>query len=191
MKTTLAANLKVLATTALVLTFGVAAGYAQDNEVRMKSSGPELVTAVNQGTNTTTCEEKLAGDGSLGHFTYRGLRADSNSFTITNACPNGNLAVTTGAGIFRFDDGSLMSVNITGGSICIDANELGHLTETYQVTGGTGRFQNATGELSHTATLNVILFDASSNPLLLTHTGWFSGTVVGAAGERDVRPQQQ
>jgi hypothetical protein len=191
MKTTLAANLRILATAALVLTFGVAAGNAQDNEVRMKSSGPELVTAVNQGTNTTTCEEKLEGDGSLGHFTYRGLRADSNNFTITNACPNGNLAVTTGAGIFRFSDGSLMSVNITGGSICIDANYFGHLTETYQVTGGTGRFQNATGELSHTATLNVILSDASNNPLLLTHTGWFNGTVVGAGGEWDVRPQQQ
>lgn len=175
----------------MMLLFGVAAGYAQNNPVTMQSSGPELVTAFNVQGSTTTCEEKLTGNGSLGEFSYRGLRADSNDFTITDACPNGNLAVTGGAGIFRFSDGSLMSVNITGGSICIDANQLGHLTETYQVTGGTGRFQNATGQLSHTATLNVVLFDASGNPLLLTHTGKFDGTLIGVAGDQGAQGQQQ
>lgn len=205
MKTTPVCNLKNLATMALAVTFGVAAGYAQDNAAKMKpsgsevvtpfnfqanaptwkSSGPEVVTAFNLQTNTTTCEEKLTGQSSLGDFTYDGLRADSNNFTITDACPNGNLPVTSGAGIFRFSDGSLMSVNITGGAICIDANELGHLTETYQVTGGTGRFGNATGELSHSATLNVVLFDALGNPLLLTHTGQFDGAVAGVTGAED------
>jgi hypothetical protein len=183
MKTAVVWNVKNFATMALMLTFSAVAGYAQHNPVKMNSSGPEVVTAFNVQANTTTCDEKLTGDGSLGEFTYSGLRADWNNVTITNACPNGNLAVASGAGIFRFRDGSLMSVNITGGSICIDANQLGHLTETYQVTGGTGRFSNATGELSHTATLNVVLLDASGNPLLLTHTGWFDGTIVGVAEE--------
>jgi hypothetical protein len=191
MKTTLVCNLKNLATMALILTFGVAAGYAQDDAVKMKSSGPEVVTAFNLQTNTTTCEEKLTGDGSLGHFTYDGMRADSNNFTITDACPNGNLPVTSGAGIFRFSDGSLMSVNITGGAICIDANQLGHLTEMYQVTGGTGRFSNATGELSHSATLNVVLFDALGNPLLLTHTGQFDGAIARVAEGQGAEDQQQ
>jgi hypothetical protein len=183
--------MKRMVTVVLMLLFGLAAGYAQNNPVKMKSSGPELVTALNVQGNTTTCEEKLTGDGSLGQFTYRGLRADSNNFTITDACPNGNLPVAGGAGIFRFQDGSLMSVNITGGAICIDANQLGHLTETYQVTGGTGRFQKATGELSHTATLNVVLFDASGNPLLLTHTGGFDGTIIGVAAGEGGQGQQQ
>ncbi|MDE3136216.1 MAG: hypothetical protein KGL59_06560 [Acidobacteriota bacterium] len=162
---------------------GAVGVYAQQHDPTMQSSGPEFVTAYNVQENTTTCEEKLAGEGSLGQFTYRGLRVDSNDFTVTDACPNGNLQVAGGAGIFRFSDGSLMSVNVTGGSICIDANELGHLTETYQVTGGTGRFQNATGALSHTATLNVVLSDLSGNPVLLTHTGEFNGTVIGAAAQ--------
>ncbi len=176
--------MKRLVTVILMFLFSVAAGYAQDSSVKMQSSGPEMVTAYNVQVNTTTCEEKLAGNGSLGQFTYRELRVDSNNFTVTDACPNGHLQVTGGEGIFRFSDGSLMSVNITGGSICIDANQFGHLTETYQVSSGTGRFQKATGELSHTATLNVVLSDASGNPLLLTHTGTFDGTIIGVAGSK-------
>jgi hypothetical protein len=183
MKTKAVWNMKNFAIMALMLMFSVAAGYAQHNPVKMTSSGPEVVTAFDVQANTTTCDEKLAGDGSLGEFTYSGLRADWNNVSITNACPNGNLGVASGAGIFRFRDGSLMSVNITGGAICIDANQLGHLTETYQVTGGTGRFSNATGQLSHTATLNVVLLDASGNPLLLTHTGQFDGTILGVTEE--------
>ena len=183
--------MKRMLTIVLMLLFGVAAGYAQDSSVKMQSSGPELVTAFNVQVNTTTCEEKLAGSGSLGHFTYRGLRVDSNNFTVTDACPNGYLQVTGGEGIFRFSDGSLMSVNITGGSICIDANQLGHLTETYQVSSGTGRFQKATGDLSHTATLNVVLSDASGNPLLLTHAGEFDGTIIGVAASQGAQSQQQ
>ena len=171
--------MKRMVTVVMMVLFSVAAGYSQNNPVKMQSSGPELVTAYNVQVNTTTCEEKLAGNGSLGQFTYRGLRADSNNFTVTDACPNGYLQVTGGEGIFHFSDGNLMSVNITGGSICIDANQLGHLTETYQVSSGTGRFRKATGELSHTATLNVVLSDASGNPLLLTHTGQFDGTIIG------------
>lgn len=168
-------------TVVLMLLFGVGAGYAQKNPVKMQSFGPELVTAFNVQGNTTTCEEKLTGSGSLGQFTYRGLRADSNNFTITDACPNGLDPVMGGTGMFRFSDGSLMSVSITGGSICVDAHQVGHLTETYEVTSGTGRFQHAAGELSHTATLNAVLSDASGYPLLLTHTGTFDGTIIGVA----------
>lgn len=155
----------------------------QDNTVTMKSSGPEIVTAFNVSGDPDTCEEKLTGNGSLGQFTYDGMRADHFAGT-TNACPNGYLPVDGGEGIFRFSDGSLLPVQITGGSICIDANFLGHLTETYQVTatGGTGRFKNASGELSQTGTLNVVLLDTSGNPLLLTHTGKFDGTMSGEAG---------
>lgn len=167
-----------------VLLVGVATGYAQDNSVKMKYSGSELTTAsLLQGPDTVIAgEEKLAGNGSLGQFTYRAMRGDDvTTLTITDACPNGDIPVTEGEGIFRFSDGSLMTVQITGGSICIDANELGHLTETYQVTGGTGRFTSASGELSLKGTLNVVLSDASANPLLLTNVGEFDGTVNGVA----------
>ncbi|HEV2388742.1 MAG TPA: hypothetical protein VGS20_15980 [Candidatus Acidoferrales bacterium] len=179
--------MKRMVTVVLMLLLGVVAGYAQQNPVRMKYSGSELTTAfLLQGPDTIIAgEEKLAGDGSLGQFTYRAIRGDDvTTLTITDACPNGNIPVTEGEGIFRFSDGSLMTVEITGGAICIDASQIGHLTETYQVTGGTGRFQNATGELSLNGTLNVVLNDASGNPLLLTNTGEFDGTVIGVAGSK-------
>lgn len=165
---------------------------AQQNPVKMKYSGSELTTAFLLKGNTVAGEEKLAGSGSLGQFTYRALRGDDlNDLTITDSCPNGNIPVTTGAGIFRFSDGSLMTVNITGGTICVDANQVGHLTETYQITGGTGRFKNASGDLSLRGTLNVILSDVFGNPLLLTNTGEFDGTVVGVAEGHGAQGQQQ
>ena len=182
--------MKGMVIVALVLLFGVVA-YAQDNQdntVKTKYSGSELTTAfLLQGPDTVIAgEEKLGGNGSLGQFTYRALRGDDvTTLTITDACPNGNIPVTEGEGIFRFSDGSLMTVQITGGSICVDANQIGHLTETYQVTGGTGRFKSATGELSLEGTLNVVLNDASGNPLLLTNVGKFDGTVRGVAQQKD------
>lgn len=177
--------MKHMALVVLMLLLGVVSGDTQDNTVKMKYSGSELTTAfLLQGPDTVIAgEEKLAGNGSLGQFTYRAMRGDDvTTFTITDACPNGNIPVTEGEGIFRFGDGSLMTVQITGGSICIDANQIGHLTEAYQVTGGTGRFKSASGELSLKGTLNVVLSDASGNPLLLTNTGNFDGTVIGVAG---------
>ncbi|HLH05809.1 MAG TPA: hypothetical protein VKW78_01085 [Terriglobales bacterium] len=178
--------MKRTVTVVLMLLFGASASYAQQNPVKMKYSGSELTTTYNLAGNMFSGEEKLAGDGTLGRFTYRALRADGDNVPITDACPQGNISVLKGAGIFRFDDGSLMTVNITGGAICIDANGLGHLTETYQVTGGTGRFRNATGELSLKGTLNVVLLDVTGQtPLLLTNIGMFDGTVLGVAEHQD------
>lgn len=180
--------MKYIATLTLMFLLAIPAVYAQENPVKMTYSGSELTTAfLLQGPDTVIAgEEKLAGNGSLGQFTYRALRGDDvTTLTITDACPNGNIPVTEGEGIFRFSDGSLMTVQITGGSICIDANQIGHLTETYQVTGGTGRFKRASGDLSLAGTLNVVLSDASGNPLLLTNIGKFDGTVLGVAQQKD------
>ena len=47
-------------------------------------------------------------------------------------------------GVLRSPDGSLLQLNLTGGSDCIDF-AAGHALciRIYQVIGGTGRFQNA------------------------------------------------
>jgi hypothetical protein len=184
--------MKRMTTVLLLFLFGAAVGYAQGDSVKMNYSGSELTTTFNINGNQYAGEEKLAGAGSLGAFSYRALRADSNNVTITDACPNGNIPVTGGAGIFRFSDGSLMTVNITGGAICVDANQIGHLVETYQVAGGTGRFKNATGELNLEGTLNVVLLDVTGQtPLLLTNTGKFEGTIIGVAERQETQDQQQ
>ena len=82
-------------------------------------------------------------------------------------------------------------VNITQGGDCIDlvANQ-GHCTLTLQITGGTGRFNGASGSLTLTETALPVLADASNNPVLTTETGELTGTVSGLAiddGGRDVR----
>ena len=96
-----------------------------------------------------------------------------------------------GGGVFRFQDGSLLKVAITGGAYCIDLADLtapvGHLTVTYQITGGTGRFKGASGALTLNSTLTPVVFAADNSVKLVTNTGTFEGTVFGAAldDERD------
>jgi hypothetical protein len=197
------ATMKRMVIVVLMLLFGVAAGYAQQNPVKMKSSGSERTVPFNVNGSTFGGEETLTGGGSLGQFTYLGLRADSNNVTTTDACPDGDIPVVGGAGIFRFSDGSLMSANITGGDICIDANGIGHLTDTYQVTGGTGRFQKVTGELLDTPVpapylghLDVIETDGSAatrsqpNALIVISTG-FSSLHARSVGNDRARKEQK
>ena len=58
---------------------------------------------------------------------------------------------------------------------------VGHLQETYQITGGTGRFEGANGSLELTATLKALLYDTSNSAVFLTITGESDGTILGAA----------
>jgi hypothetical protein len=177
------ATMKHLATLALTLNLGVVGIYAQQKPVKMAYSGSNVATTINLQDGTVTDEELFAGKGALGPFTYRELHADAISPQPSSTCTSGPyFPVVAGAGVFRFQDGSLMTVSTTEGAICVDlTTELGHLTETYQITGGTGRFKAASGTLTLTATLSVVLFDASGNPELLTNTGEFEGTVLGFA----------
>lgn len=183
-----------IASLVLMLNLGVEGVYAQQNPVKMHYSGSNVATTINLQDGTVTDEELFAGNGALGAFTYRELHADTDSPQPSSTCFSGPyFLVVAGAGVFRFQDGSLMTVNVTEGAICVDLTTfLGHLTETYQITGGTGRFKGATGTLKLTGTLNVVLSDASgNNPKLLTNTGEFEGTVVGVAVAEDGQDQQQ
>jgi hypothetical protein len=47
----------------------------------------------------------------------------------------------------------------------------------YQVTGGTGRFQGASGNMTMTATIAAVLRNASNAPALLINYGEFEGTL--------------
>ena len=184
--------MKYLATLVLMLNLGVAGVHAQQNPVKMNYSGSNVATTINLQNGTVTDEQLLAGKGALGAFTYRELHADTTSPQPSSTCSGPYFLIVTGAGVFRFQDGSLMTVNVTEGAICVDLTTfLGQLTETYQITCGTGRFKGATGTLTLTGTLNAVLSDASGNPELLTNTGKFEGTVLGVAlGEdgEDERP---
>jgi len=85
-----------------------------------------------------------------------------------------------GAGVLRFQDGSLLKINLTQGADCIDLAALqGHCTLTLQITGGTGRFKDALGVLTLTERNPPVLADALNNPVFLASTGYFTGTLSG------------
>jgi hypothetical protein len=175
--------MKYIPTVVLMFWLGVPAVHAQQKPVTMKYSGSNVATTIDlgAGNGAVTDEELFAGNGALGQFTYRELHADGFSSTPPDNCSattNLFFQIFSGSGVFRFQDGSLMTVNVTGGGICADITlPTGQLTETYQITGGTGRFKSASGNLTLTGTLLPILSDPSGNPKLLTNTGEFEGMV--------------
>jgi len=67
---------------------------------------------------------------------------------------------------------------------CIDFAALqARCTMTFQITGGTGRFKDASGMVTLTETVVPVLADASNNPVFFAATGEFTGTVSGVAME--------
>jgi hypothetical protein len=174
--------MKHIATVALMLNLSVAAIYAQQKPVHMTFSGTNVATTINLQPGTVTDETHLAGKGTLGAFTFRELHADGPSPQPPAGCSGPSFAVVAGAGVFRFQDGSLLIVTVMGGSGCVNlAAASAALTVNYQVGGGTGRFTGASGNLTMTATIAPILFNASNAPALLTNTGEFKGTIFGVA----------
>ena len=154
---------------------------SREHPIKMTFSGSIIPTTLVVQPNSITDEELLAGHGSLGSFTFRKLRTDDTvpqSFGVCGSGVGPNLRVAAGGGVFRFEDGSLLTVVITEGALCIDFDHMvGNLTESYQITGGSGRLAGATGTLQATGTLHAVLFSASNAAVLLTNTGAFTGTV--------------
>src|SRR5262249_17757219 len=142
-------------------------------------------TAINLNQpNTNNSEQNLAGNSTLGLFTFRIVRATAAAPQPSSACSSGpyfpNVA---GAGLFSFQDGSLLKVSLGEGGDCIDLIQReGHCTMTFKITGGTGRFKDASGVLTLTETA-VSVPDASSNPIFFTETGEITGTISGLSRE--------
>jgi len=181
---------------ALMLNVGVTSVYAQPGRPvnvheKMTFSGNAGPSTINLNQpNTSTVEENVAGDGPLGPFTFRNVSATANSPYPSSTCSGLFFPRVAGAGILRFQDGSLLTVNLTQGGDCIDLVHLvGHCTLTFQISGGTGRFRDASGVLTLTETAHPVLADAFSNPVFFTETGHLTGTVSGIAEEeaRDER----
>jgi hypothetical protein len=179
-------QMKQIATIALMLNLGVAGVYAQQIPVKMMFSGTSAASTTNlQQPNTTNDEDNFAGNGTLGLFTLRNVRAIATSPQPSSTCSGPNQLYFTevaGGGVFRFQDGSLLNVKLTRGSDCIDlAAQEAHCMVTFQITGGTGRFQNASGVLTFTETVVPVLADAFNNPVFFAATGEFTGTISGVA----------
>jgi hypothetical protein len=191
------AQMKYIAALALMLNLGVASVYAQRYPVKMAYSGTSGPSAVNlQQPGTQTVEENFAGNGALGPFTIRIISAETTSpqQPPSNCSGPANIYFSrvAGAGVLRFQDGSLLKVNMTQGADCIDlAAQQGHCTLTFQITGGTGRFKDPSGTLMLTETNVPVLADALNNPVFFASTGEFTGTVSGVSREADRQEERQ
>ena len=173
--------MKHIVTLALMLNLGVAGIYAQEIPVKMTFSGTNVATLINLQPNTVTDEQHSAGNGTFGSFTFRELHADGPvAQQPSSGCSGPNFAVIAGTGVFRFQDGSLLIVAVKDGSGCIDpAAGTAAITVNYEITGGTERFEGASGSLTLTATMRAVLRNASNASALLTLTGVIQGSVSG------------
>ena len=179
--------MKYIATMALMLNLSVASIYAQHQPVKMTFSGTAGPTPVNlQLPNTTNDEENYAGNGTFGQFTFRNVRAATAFPQTSSTCSGPNklaFSSVSGAGVFRFHDGSLLMVNLTGGTDCIDlAVGQAHCVWTFLITGGTGRFRDAGGSITLTETVVPVL---ANNPVFFAATGEFTGSIYGVAKDED------
>jgi hypothetical protein len=171
----------------LLLISGGATLHAQPYPVRLTFTGSAiyLPPQISLGPNTSQVSEiSEAGDGSLGPFTLRETSA-THAMPSGTGCSGPNSAAFTfaaGAGVYRFSDGSLLTYTIKEGNSCIDFTAAAaNTTITQQITGGTGRFKNATGTLTLTTLGSYpIIFDASGQqPVLVVFPdGKVTGTIV-------------
>ena len=187
--------MKRVAIVTMMLQLGVAAVYAQETHVKMTFSGTAGSSTVDlQQPDTSNGEDNFAGNGTLGSFTYRDVRAIANSPTSSSTCSGPNqlfFSESAGVGVFRFQDGSLLKVHQTQGGDCIDfAAQKAHCTQTLQIDWGTGRFKNAHGgNLMFTETTVPLL--GLDNPTFFAATGQFAGTVLGVAMEEEPPSERQ
>ena len=125
----------------------------------------------------------------MGPFTFRSVSTSTASPQQSSTCSGSNMiyfSALAGAGVLRFQDGGLLKVNLTGGGDCIDfAAQNATCTRIFQITGGTGRFQNASGTVTLTMTVVPVVADASSNPVFFAITGESTVTISGAAMEAE------
>ena len=183
--------MKHIATMALMLDLAIASVYAQQ-AVKMTFSGTGAGSPIDlKQPNASTAEENVAGHGTLGQFTFHDVRSVATVPQPSATCVGLYFPSVAGAGLLRFKDGSVLTVNLTQGGDCIDLVHLvGNCTLNFKITGGTGRFKNASGDLTYTETALPLLADALDNPVFFSETGSFTGTISGVAreeGSRDVR----
>src|SRR5262249_24089684 len=153
-------------------------------------------STVNLRPDAPTSEYRLAGNGPLGQFDLRAVSVSVPAAQSSSTCSGPtkiNGSAVAGGGVFRSADGSLLKVYATGASDCIDFS-IGQALciRVFQITGGTGRFKNASGgTLTLTMTVAPVLADASGNPVFFTVTGGVSGGVPGVTADQEHQDDSQ
>ena len=183
--------MKRLIINTLLVSLGIASASAQ-RPVKFTFAGTGGASAIDlKQPNTSTVEEDVAGRGSLGMFTFRGVRAAAKAPGVSGTCTGLFFPSVSGAALMRFQDGSVMTLNLTGGGDCIDlVHMVGNCTLTFKITGGTGRFKTASGVLTYTE-LAVPLAGDGTNPVFFSETGDITGTISGVDNAENSQDGQQ
>jgi len=181
---------------ALMLNLGAAGLYARERPIQMRFSGTAATSATDlQQPDTINDEDHFNGDGTLGRFTLHQIRAIAKNPDPSGGCPSPtqvHFSEPAGAGVLTFQDGSLLELNLKQGDDCIDfVHPEAHCSITFQITGGTGRFKNASGVLTFTEIAKPVLGDFNNKPVFFAATGDFTGTVSGVAGEEENQDERQ
>jgi hypothetical protein len=182
--------MRIAGMVALMLNLAVASAMAQQN-AGMTFSGTSGASAIDlKQPNANTVEEDVSGNGTLGPFTFRNISAIAVSPQPSSSCLGVFFPRVAGAGVLRFQDGSLLQltlqVDLMHGGDCIDfVHMLGHCTLTFNITGGTGRFKNASGVLTYSETATPLLADGYHLPVFFSEVGEFTGTISRVATEAE------
>ena len=161
--------MKHLVTITMILTMWVASGYAQN--VNMSLSGTSAPSTINLGVGLGTSEYTLDGNG----VSLRLISASGPSAQPPAGCTTGVFGmVLAGEGVFRLADGSLLKARVTGGSDCVNPPAGALCIRNLQITGGTGRFKNASGNLTVTMNLETVV---PGNFNMFTDTAEVTGTI--------------
>ena len=183
--------MKHVTTMVVMLGLGVASVYAQQIPVNMTFTGNGAPSAMDlKQPNSNNVEENVAGNGTLGSFTFRDIRAAAMFPQSSTTCAGAFFPTVAGGGILRFQDGTLLKLNLKEGGDCLD---LVHLKATctliFEIKGGTGRFLSASGLLTYTEMAEPVLFDAPGKAAFTTESGRITGTISGVGNEEDLQKE--
>ena len=170
----------------LLVTFGLATTSAQAEErLSFKATFGGTFVKTQFDTNGDGAPANLnilEGNSNLGQFSLQVL--DESVLAGPETCPNGHpgfsVTLVTGSSVFRFRrTGDLLFIRPTSQTTCFDPSTgVGFFRDAIgQVTGGTGRFANATGTLVGEGMSQLLITDPAGNFFAEQH-GTIEGTII-------------
>lgn len=159
----------------------IAVGRVEAGPIQLRASGSFLT----QGTPIDTNGDGRRADLFIVSGTSSQIGALTNQtvvewvFAGPSTCPIGTVAEGTlvpagSAFVTRAANGDLLFGAITSGTNCISATGIASISAAGIFTGGTGRFSEATGTFTVTATATPLAFDAAGHA--------FGGVVATSEG---------
>ena len=165
--------------TALALVLGVA--QAQVQPVQYSYSGTSVPTAIDSNGDGILAGEVLASaNGTGGKLTFRALEELGAPIGPTARCPAPLVEFPhrTAVSTATTEDGSMYFERLVAGHLCVNTSTGAFSFEiTYEIFGGTGRFEGATGSIATKGTGRII-FAVPGKALYSVLAGTSTGSIA-------------